>query len=53
MSVYLGVESRHPVSREDMDWRKSAGSDVGDTDICKLQLFWQRINLIAQLGEQK
>ena len=26
--IYLGVEPRHPVSREDMDRRKSAGSDV-------------------------
>ena len=26
--VFLGVEPRHPVSREDMDRRKSAGSDV-------------------------
>ena len=26
--VYLGAEPRHPVSREDMEWRKSAGSDV-------------------------
>ena len=26
--MYSGVEPRHPVSREDMEWRRSAGSDV-------------------------
>ena len=24
-----------------------------DIDICELQLFWQRVDLIAQLEEQK